>query len=65
MASASSAEPSRPGEPGTSGSPASRMASLARDLSPMTSIVSALGPTKTRSLSAHARTKAGFSDRKP
>ena len=34
-------------------------------LSPIRCITSASGPTKTRSFSSQARTKAGFSDRKP
>ena len=41
------------------------ISAFARALSPLRSITSAPGPTKTRSLSSHARTKAGFSERKP
>ena len=54
-----------PSVPGTSGTPAARSSSFARTLSPIRSMTSAGGPTKTRSLSSHARTKAGFSARKP
>ena len=51
--------------PGTSGTFAARISALARALSPIRSITSAPGPTKTRPDSSHARTKAGFSERKP
>ena len=54
-----------PSGPGTSGTPASRISSFACTLSPIRAITSAPGPMKTRSLSAHASTKAGFSERKP
>ena len=62
---ASSTLASRPSEPGTSGMPASRIAPFASDLSPSTSIDSAAGPMKTRSLSSQARTNEGLSERKP
>ena len=54
-----------PSVPGTTGMSAARISPFASTLSPMRAIVSALGPTKTRSLSAQASTKAGFSARKP
>ncbi len=57
--------PAAPFEPGTRGRPAAPIASFARTLSPIVSIVSALGPTKTRPLASQARAKSGFSARKP
>ncbi len=45
--------------------PASRIAPFASDLSPSTSIDSAVGPMKIRSLSSHVRTNDGLSERKP
>ena len=51
--------------PGTSGTSAAAISFFAMALSPMRAITSASGPTKTRSFSSHARTKAGFSDRNP
>ena len=50
--------------PGTSRSPASASSRFASTLSPMRAITSASGPMKTRSLSSHAWTNAGFSDEK-
>ncbi len=52
-------------EPGTSGTPAACIDVRARLLSPITSIDSAVGPTKIRSLSSQARTNAALSARKP
>src|SRR3990172_1964603 len=52
--------PSRASVPGTTGTPAATSSAFARTLSPMRSIVSALGPTKTRSLSAQMRTNSAF-----
>ena len=60
-----SARLATPSVPGTSGTPAARISAFARALSPVFSITSAGGPMKTRSLSVQARTKAGFSERKP
>jgi len=60
-----SARDAPPSVPGTSGTPAAFISALARALSPIRSITSASGPTKTRSLSSHARTNEGFSERKP
>jgi len=54
-----------PSVPGTSGTDAARISSFAAALSPRRSITSGVGPTKTRSLSAHARANAGFSERNP
>jgi hypothetical protein len=51
--------------PGTVGTSAARIACFAEILSPIIAITSAGGPTKTRSLSTHASTNAGFSARKP
>ena len=45
--------------------PAARIAPLASDLSPSTSIDSGVGPTKIRSLSSQARTNDGLSERNP
>ena len=64
-ATRTSASVAPPSVPGTSGTPAAFISAFARALSPIRSITSAPGPTKTRSLSSHARTKAGFSERKP
>ena len=61
-ASSRSVAPSVPGTVGTLGGPHRR---LGRILSPIRAITSAPGPTKTRSLSTQASTKAGFSARKP
>ena len=47
------------------GLPAARIACFAEILSAISAITSAGGPTKTRSLSTHASTNAGFSARKP
>ena len=54
-----------PSVPGTVGTSAARIAARAAILSPIAIITEAGGPTKTRSFSAHASTKAGFSERKP
>jgi len=54
-----------PSVPGTVGTFAARIARFAEILSPIIAITSAGGPTKTRSLSTHASTNAGFSARKP
>ena len=54
-----------PAVPGTSGTAAARISAFADALSPSRSITSGEGPTNTRSLSAQARAKAGFSARKP
>ena len=65
MRRASSTLARRPSEPGTSGMPAARIAPLASDLSPSTSIDSGVGPMKIRSLSSQARTNDGLSERNP
>ncbi len=57
--------PRRPRCRARAGTSAARISAFARALSPIRSITSAGGPTKTRSLSAQARTKSGFSERKP
>ena len=54
-----------PSVPGTVGTSAARIACFAAILSPIVAITSAGGPTKTRSLSTHAATNAGFSARNP
>ncbi len=66
-AAAASSASSRPlpEEPGTTGTPAARTVSLARILSPISSMASAGGPMKTSPASAQARAKAAFSARKP
>ena len=51
--------------PGTTGTPAACTVSLARILSPISSMASAGGPMKTSPASAQARAKAAFSARKP
>ena len=60
-----SASSTGPALPGTSGTSAARISPSRCALSPMRAIVSGSGPTKTRSLSAQASAKAGFSARKP
>ena len=47
------------------GRPASRAAATARDLFPVSSRTSALGPTKVISAFAQAAANSGFSDKKP
>ena len=56
---------SRRRRPARSAPSARRIACFAAILSPIVAITSAGGPTKTRSLSTQASTKAGFSARKP
>ena len=57
--------PTASGVPGISGIPANAISVFASTLSPLLAIVSADGPMKTSSLSSHALTKAGRSDRNP
>ena len=64
-ASRISSSDAAPSVPGTSGTPAARISAFADALSPSRSITSGEGPTNTRSFSAHARAKAGFSARNP
>ncbi len=52
-------------KPGSSGTPASATVRLARILSPIASIASGGGPTKTSPAAAQARANAAFSARKP
>ena len=54
-----------PSVPGTRGTSAAFISAFARALSPIRSITSAPGPTKTNSEFSHAVTNAGFSERKP
>ena len=51
-------------EPST-GTPAARAAATARALLPVSSRMSALGPTKVMPASSQARARSGFSDRNP
>ena len=51
-------------EPST-GRPAARAAATARALLPVSSRISALGPTNVMPASSQARASSGFSDRKP
>ena len=51
--------------PGTTGTPAAATARLALILSPIISMASGGGPTKTIPAAAQRRASAGFSDRKP
>src|SRR5436305_13420460 len=64
-AAAASPSASQPLLPGTTGTPAAAAVTLARILSPITSIASADGPMKTRPAAAQARAKSGFPDRNP
>ena len=63
-ASASSALASR-SQPGTMGTPAPRAVRRAASLSPMRSMTSGEGPTKTRPHSLHSRAKCAFSEKNP
>ena len=49
----------------STGRPASRAAAIARDLFPVSSSTSALGPTKVTPAAAHAAARSGFSDKNP
>ena len=49
----------------STGRPASRAAAIARDLFPVSSRTSALGPTKVMPAAAQAAAKSGFSDKNP
>ncbi len=49
----------------STGNPAARAAAIARDLLPVSSRISALGPTNVMPAAAHAAARSGFSDRKP
>ena len=49
----------------STGNPAARAAAIARDLLPVSSSTSALGPTNVMPAAAHAAASSGFSDRKP
>ena len=49
----------------STGSPAARAAAIARDLLPVSSSTSALGPMNLMPAAAHAAASSGFSDRKP
>ena len=49
----------------STGRPASRAAAIARDLLPVSSSTSALGPTNVMPAAAQAAARSGFSDRKP
>jgi hypothetical protein len=64
-ASASSTFASRPFEPGMTSSPAARMAALAGDFSPMSSITRGLGPMNVMPCCTHKAAKRAFSARKP
>ena len=49
----------------STGSPAARAAAIARDLLPVSSRISALGPMNVMSAAAHAAASSGFSERNP
>jgi hypothetical protein len=56
---------SGPSEPGTQGTPACCMARMADTLSPISRMVSGLGPMKTKPERSTRSAKSAFSDRKP
>jgi len=62
---ASSASFTPPGLPGNSGSPASRAASRARTLLPISRMTSGRGPMKAILQERHTSANSAFSDRKP
>ena len=62
---ASSASFSGSAVPGTTGTPAAIMRWRAAILSPMASIVSAVGPMKMMPAASQRRTNSAFSDKKP
>jgi hypothetical protein len=64
LISSSSGIPAAPA-PGTTGTPAAPTVDLAAILSPIASIAPGGGPMKVRPVSAQARAKAAFSERKP
>jgi hypothetical protein len=56
---------SAPSDPGTQGTPAFIMAALALTLSPISRMVSARGPIKTKPERSTFSAKSAFSDRNP